>query len=56
MMMSNKYGAQDFSWLRSGGRYEAYQRLGIKEYFVIVWMTEKEEYAEFMEKYSGYMQ
>lgn len=36
-------------------RYEAYTRLGIKEYYVIVWITEKEEYAEFMEKYSGDM-
>ena len=37
-------------------RYEAYTRLGIKEYYVIVWITEKEEYTDFMEKYSGYMQ
>lgn len=37
-------------------RHEAYKRLGIEEYFVIVWITEKEEYAEFMEKYSGYME
>lgn len=37
-------------------RLEAYARLGIEEYYVIVWITEKEEYAEFMEKYSGYMQ
>ncbi len=36
-------------------RYEAYQRLGITEYYVIVWITEKEEYSEFMEKYSKYM-
>lgn len=37
-------------------RWEAYASLGIKEYCVIVWITEKEEYAEFMEKYSQYMQ
>ena len=37
-------------------RHEAYARLGVEEYYVIVWITEKEDYAEFMEKYSGYMQ
>lgn len=37
-------------------RFEAYQRLGIAEYYVIVWITEKEDYAEFMEKYSVYME
>lgn len=37
-------------------RLEAYNRLGISEYYVIVWITEKEEYAEFMNKYSVYMQ
>ena len=37
-------------------RFEAYQRLGIEEYYVIVWITEKEDYAEFMEKYSGYLE
>ncbi len=37
-------------------RFEAYQRLGIEEYYVIVWITEKEDYAEFMDKYSGYME
>jgi len=37
-------------------RFEAYSRLGVKEAYVIVWITEKEEYTEFMEKYSKYMQ
>jgi len=37
-------------------RLEAYNRLGIEEYYVIVWITEKEDYTEFMEKYSGYME
>ena len=36
-------------------RLEAYSRLGVLEYYVIVWITEKEEYADFMEKYSKYM-
>lgn len=37
-------------------RLEAYSRLGIKEYYVIIWITEKEEYAAFMEEYSKYME
>jgi len=37
-------------------RLEAYLRLGINEYYVIVWITEKEEYVTFMEKYSKYME
>ncbi|MBQ3598382.1 MAG: ParB-like nuclease domain-containing protein [Clostridia bacterium] len=34
-------------------RLEAYRRLGIEEYYVIVWITEKYEYELFMEKYSN---
>ena len=30
--------------------------LGIEEYYVIVWITEKEEYATFIENYSKYME
>jgi len=37
-------------------RLEAYSRLGVDEYYVIVWITEKEEYTEFMKKYSKYME
>lgn len=36
-------------------RHEAYKRLGIPEYDVIVWITEKWEYDEFMEKYGQYL-
>jgi len=50
------YGLDGFELNDGNHRYEAYHRLGIKEYHVIVWMTEKEEYADFMEKYSKYMQ
>lgn len=35
-------------------RFEAYQRLGVEEIKVIVWITEKEEYDEFMLKYDRY--
>lgn len=36
-------------------RFEAYSRLGIDEYSVIVWITEKSEYELFMLKYSKYV-
>ena len=32
-------------------RLEAYKRLGIEEYYVIVWITEESEYEDFKEKY-----
>lgn len=35
-------------------RLEAYSRLGISEYFVIIWITEKSEYDEFISKYGSY--
>lgn len=37
-------------------RLEAYSRFGVEAYYVIVWITEKEEYAAFMEQYSKYME
>ena len=37
-------------------RLEAYSRLEIEEYYVIVWITEKDEYLSFMERYSKYME
>lgn len=37
-------------------RLQAYSNLGVEEYYVIVWITEKEEYVEFVEKYSKYME
>ena len=50
------YSNEGFELNDGNHRYEAYTRLGITEYYVIVWITEKEEYADFMKKYSGYMQ
>lgn len=35
-------------------RLEAYSRLGIGEYYVIVWITEKHEYDQFVSKYGKY--
>lgn len=37
-------------------RREAYSRLGIQEYYVIVWITEADEYEDFIAKYSKYME
>lgn len=37
-------------------RLQAYENLGIAESYVIVWITEKEEYAMFLEDYSKYLQ
>ena len=36
-------------------RLEAYSRLGIKEYYVFVWITEKDEYDLFMSEHSQYL-
>lgn len=36
-------------------RFEAYARLGVTEATVLVWITEKEEYEEFVERYGSYL-
>lgn len=36
-------------------RLEAYSRLGVKEYYVILWITEKHEYDLFFSEYSKYL-
>ena len=48
----NKDGA--FELNDGNHRLEAYSRLGIKVYSVIVWITEKSEYDSFMSKYERY--
>jgi len=50
------YVDSEFELNDGNHRLEAYSRLGIDEYYVIVWITEKEEYADFMDKYSKYME
>lgn len=32
-------------------RFEAYSRLGVKEAWVIVWITDRDEYEQFLERY-----
>lgn len=36
-------------------RWEAYTRLGIKEAHVIVWITDRDEYEQFMARYGEYV-
>ncbi|MBQ8409347.1 MAG: ParB N-terminal domain-containing protein [Clostridia bacterium] len=44
-------GKEEFELNDGNHRFEAYSRLGTKEYAVIVWITEKQEYDLFMKKY-----
>lgn len=37
-------------------RLEAYSRLGVTEYYVIIWITDKEEYEMFLSAYSQYLE
>lgn len=50
------YVAGEFELNDGNHRLEAYSRLGIEEYYVIVWITEKEEYISFMDNYAKYME
>lgn len=50
------YVAGEFELNDGNHRLEAYSRLGIEEYYVIVWITEKEEYLSFIEKYAKYLE
>ncbi len=47
----NEQGEPEFELNDGNHRFEAYSRLGIKEYYVIVWITEKAEYERFMAEY-----
>ena len=49
------YVEQGFELNDGNHRFEALNRLGIKEYPVIVWITEKQEYDEFLERFGHYM-
>ncbi len=49
----NKDGA--FELNDGNHRLEAYSQLGIKEYAVIIWITEKSEYDSFLSKYAEYV-
>lgn len=45
----------DFELNDGNHRLEAYQRMGVKEIPVIVWITESEEKEEFQKKYGEYV-
>ena len=35
-------------------RLQAYKNLGVQEVNIIIWITEQEEYEEFMSRYGNY--
>ena len=49
------YFDHDFEICDGNHRLEALTQLGVKEYPVIVWITEKDEYEEFVESYGIYL-
>lgn len=53
-LFSEKDGQPEFELNEGNDRFEAYKRLGMEETPVIVWITEKEEYQDFMDKYGHY--
>lgn len=53
-LFSETDGTPEFELNEGNDRFEAYKRLGIEKTPVIVWITETEEYSDFMEKYGVY--
>lgn len=49
------YVNQGFELCDGNHRFEALTQLGVKEYPVIVWITEKDEYEKFVERYRIYL-
>ena len=45
----------EFELNDGNNRWEAYKRLGIKDAHVIVWITDRDEYEQFMERYGEYV-
>lgn len=45
----------EFELNDGNNRWEAYTRLGVKEAYVIVWITDQDEYEQFMERYGQYL-
>lgn len=52
--MDAKHPTGAFELNDGNHRLEAYTRLGVQEYEVIVWVTEKSEYDSFLSKYAEY--
>lgn len=53
-LFSETDGTPEFELNEGNDRFEAYKRLGREKSPVIVWITEPEEYNDFMEKYGTY--
>ncbi len=49
------YVDHDFEICDGNHRFEALTQLGVTEYPVIVWITEKDEYENFIERYGMYL-
>lgn len=47
------YVDHNFELCDGNHRFEALTRLGVKEYPVIVWITNKKDYKEFTKKYNN---
>jgi Mor family transcriptional regulator len=53
-LFSEKAPEGEFELNDGNHRLEAYSRMGIPEYFVIVWITEEREREQFLERYAAY--
>lgn len=53
-LFSETDGTPEFELNEGNDRFEAYKRLGFSQTPVIVWITEKEEYADFMDQYGTF--
>lgn len=49
------YVDHSFELCDGNHRFEALTQLGVKEYPVIIWITEKQEYEEFTQRYRQYL-
>ena len=49
------YAEGEFELNDGNHRHKAYENLGIKDAWVIIWITEKEELDDFMDKYGDYV-
>ena len=53
-LIENGKTEEEFELNDGNHRLEAYSRLGIEEYYVIIWITEKNEYDLVLSAYSQY--
>jgi len=48
------YVGQGFEMNDENTRLQAYKNLGVQEVNIIIWITEQDEYEEFMSRYGNY--